>query len=428
MTRYQRTVEHYRVERCPTANGTRFLVFDLEARVLVRDITDYVGQKKFRTLDDETVAKTTGHIIRVHEFLRRACIDIDEMSDYYLEKFRDWEKVMTRMDKSHRGNPLAVIRTVNAKLESVLPWLTWLNAKRGIQFQGLTLLTPASDGGVPRVRDVCPVYIKKDAKKSQNAVAILPKKAVFDRVVERALTSFQSDYVAKRNSLIARIARQAGPRRESINSLEIGQFNRKEIEASLGTYEVVPPIQKFDYQKVLDLPATLALEVCDFIATYRAQLIASRNDGRDLSMGRIFLAERTAKPLSNGTLSAIFGRLMREAGADKGSALHIFRKEFGSDLAKKESKRRVKAGLDTSTQSVATAVAFKLGQTNPESTKPYVIRQQTELAKEMEAEELQESEALSASLKAAEDANRQLTAEVIALKRELEKHKAGKTN
>lgn len=145
-------------------------------------------------------------------------------------------------------------------------------------------------------------------------------------------------------------------------------------------------------------------------------------------MGRIFLAERTAKPLSNGTLSAIFGRLMREAGADKGSALHIFRKEFGSDLAKKESKRRVKAGLDTSTQSVATAVAFKLGQTNPESTKPYVIRQQTELAKEMEAEELQESEALSASLKAAEDANRQLTAEVIALKRELEKHKAGKTN
>ena len=127
--------------------------------------------------------------------------------------------------------------------------------------------------------------------------------------------------------------------------------------------------------------------------------------------------------MTDGAFSKIYRRYAKLAGIKKGNAIHVFRKQFGTEQSREESKARVRHGMDTSALSVATSVSLKLGQTRAESSAPYVMLQQASLASHLVKEDQDTLLKLQTDLAAAEASNRKLTEELIQLKREREKKK-----
>lgn len=420
MNRFGRAAKDVRLERVETDFGVAILVFDLGVRRLVREISDYLGLAKFSSLDEKTIEKLAYHLIGFREYLRLNGLTYADVSNKILLEYRGCELERVKADKSHRGQDVVARRTVNSKFDSVLPWLGWLRDSRGMSFVALSL-PPNQDGlsrnySPSRLRGISPVYFKGAAEKSKHRTGLLPRKKTLDKAEQLAFETPVDEYLAYRNQLYIRVARRVGLRNESINSLLAQQFARELIDVDDEYFYVRPKEQKFNYDVEYEFPTQLALEIAAFIETKRKVLIETKNNGADLSQGHVFLS-RNAKPMKARSFSEINSALMREVGARKGNAVHVFRKEFGTMKAKQESRSRARHGLDTSTNSIATAVSHKLGQSSPKSVGPYVILQQSSIAREEDAADAKAMEDLKQSLRDAEEANAELTAEIVALKR-----------
>ena len=275
MPRFHRTVDHFRLERVDMGDSVVFLVFDIVRRKLVEEVTDYLSQIAFDTLDAKTLEKRAYHVIRVYEFLRLNNLTLNSLSDRKMKQFARWELGKTKKDKSHRGSEPAAKRTVNTKLDDVLLWLGWLQSRRGALIPGLTLppFLSESCSFSTNPRRVSPIYFKGAAEKSKGRTISLPPEDKLEMVERFALETPISQYAARRDNLVVRLVKQTGLRRESFNSLRTRQFSREDVEACVDEFSVTPEVQKFSYENDVKIPRQMALEICDFIALDRKSVV-----------------------------------------------------------------------------------------------------------------------------------------------------------
>lgn len=215
-------------------------------------------------------------------------------------------------------------------------------------------------------------------------------------------------YVAQRNILIMEIGQQLSLRRSSINSLKCMQFSDEIIESTEDDFlPVCPHIQKFDYSIIFECPLPLALRINAFIRGFRKDFLNEHGFSELATGGYLFLSQRTGKPLNSQTISEIFGEAFRAIGVKAARvAIHATRRKYANDQIKKEIIGRKRNGLDTSDLSVASSVSLSMGQTDPESLRPYVSRVQLGIIHKEEIERnvqvqklISENERLQSELK-----------------------------
>ncbi|RON68047.1 hypothetical protein BK671_13980 [Pseudomonas fluorescens] len=184
--------------------------------------------------------------------------------------------------------------------------------------------------------------------------------------------SLADDYLASRNTLVLDIADTLGMRRASINSLTCTQFLvALENEEALVDLVIVPSSQKFSYQFSYTFSFQLVSSILQYIEGPRKALLGRLKVPASISQDRLFLSSKTGKPLTERAITGFIASAMRFSGMPKGS-IHVFRHKFINDEVEREIMRRIEIKLDTSIESVAAAVAIKVGQVNPNSLHTYI--------------------------------------------------------
>jgi site-specific recombinase XerD len=196
----------------------------------------------------------------------------------------------------------------------------------------------------------------------------VPNDEIKEAVLEQFNTSFDSEYVAVRNSLMQRIAERVGLRRGSIASLLSASFSRKRLDACRHSVDVTPPVQKNDYEDSFEIPLDLAYEVCSFIEQLRKPF--AKDKGSEVN--EVFLSYRNGQPLAPSSITAIFSTIMKAAGGPLGAAVHAWRHRFVQDEVDREMAYRIREGLSVSDVDVCAAVSRRIGQKNPNSIQPYL--------------------------------------------------------
>jgi hypothetical protein len=211
------------------------------------------------------------------------------------------------------------------------------------------------------------------------------------------------------------LATDTGLRRASINSLRCEQFERSKLEKCQSqTFRITPDHQKFGYTSNLEVPINIALRVCEFIETHRKDLLKSKGWDKRTTADRVFISERSGKPLQDQTISAIFHGPFAELEAPRGANIHSLRRKFANDCIEEELRARQLANFDTSTASVAAAVAIRMNHANPDSLSAYIDHAQSQLAKESRGPDATQNRQLK-------DENRRLKLKIAELKSQQEK-------
>lgn len=367
---------------------TLLLVYDMGRSALMREATDFSIDMTVRLqLSLLTVKKRMGQLSTFIKHVQCEGWDVDKLSDSRLARFRDHQLKATLARPSARANVMTAKRTVNDCLRTILLWVAWLRETGRASNQNVTIDESSGynrrrmSSGAPRQRYGAlgsPVLFKRVGTGSKHKVAFVPDNKTLEAVQKKFLEGPQDPYVAHRNALIAEIANSTGLRRGSINSLTARQFDRSLLLRQTDSVVMVTPSsQKFGYSNEFAFPLWLALRICDFIETYRRDLMRRKGATQRSCDDRIFLSARDARPLTNRAISQAFSVAMRSAGAPKGVALHSLRAKFASDQVDQELDVRTSRGMDTSSATIAAVIALRLGQRNPESIFPYVAKAQS---------------------------------------------------
>ena len=367
------------------------IVYDLQEGCVLHEITDYLVDLSYKFAKKaSTIEQAAWRISRFYSYLLAHGREILDIDDSVLVEYRSHELTEVTKDRSFRGSARAVRSTVNQKLSAILGWVAWLQAARllppftiGPAESRVTASTVDRRriGSVPLPGDAIssPLYLRGAGDSGSGPFVV---DGIFRSASENIVRTARSDYLAQRNSLFIDIARHAGFRRASINSLTVDQFSRSRLLSwQEDTFPVTPAIQKLGYENTFEIPTELALRVSDFIEGPRRALVKVLSAGVRTTRNRIFLSMRTAQPIADRSISSALRPAMRLAGAKKGKVIHAFRGLFASKVVESEATRRRDAGLDTSTMSIALATAWKLGQRNPESIVPYVAQELSNIAR-----------------------------------------------
>lgn len=355
---------------------------------LVYPITDYsLYMSDVQLLDSKTVETEITHLKSLIEFLDRNSIPLTQMNDQVLASFRDEEVIKVKSSRNSSSSEKAAQRTVNSKLRRAYQFALWLQEVEqlntsliGPRYCQITSTLPnkKSDGKAIqtfflRQKENFPLLFRNTGSGSRHG---LQYEATDEDValITRYFSSTFSRYVAQRNILMMELARQVSWRRGSINSLTCEQFTKVAFEDfDDDQLLVIPASQKFGYERAFEVPFRLAFQVAEFIATERRELLREHGWSESNAQSRIFLSEKRGTPLSDATLSLIFGHAFRAIGRKRrGANIHSFRRKFANDVTDREIEDRLELGLDTGAQSVASSVAIKMGHKSPESLTPYI--------------------------------------------------------
>lgn len=197
----------------------------------------------------------------------------------------------------------------------------------------------------------------------------------FELLVERFMDSSQSLYLRRRNALMADIGAELGFRRDSICSLETGQFRIRALmnvgEVLPATISISPPRQKRNYANSFEMPLWLAVQIQSFIEGPRQDLLVKLGlMGSDSEC--IFLSERTGKPLQPRSMTKIFSSASRAIGLPPGTSVHALRRMFARECVEDEIAMRIERGMTTDTESVCRAAALRMGHADWQSLTHYV--------------------------------------------------------
>lgn len=362
------------------------VVYDLQKNATIPELTEYaLYASTDKQLSRLTLEKRVGQLINFWDFLLREKVPVEDLSDAVLARFRDDELRRILKRAASHGNELTARRTVNDKLGAVYAWLDWMVESGRMSYCGVTREkkhTNAHHGtrGVRYVANRSPVAFRRTGSTSTSRTGYVASSATVDAIAGRFLAG-KDIYSAHRNELILAIADAVGFRRGSIASLCTHQFERGELEQEQHSVILVRPrSQKFAYEHDFLFPVWLALRVCDFCDTYRTPLVSKKRASKEATQDRIFLSSRNAHPLTERAITQIFSKAMRAVGAPKGAALHAFRAKYANDQVEQEIEIRSKTGMDTSSTTIAAAVAMKLGHKNSNSIYSYVVAAQTSAA------------------------------------------------
>lgn len=357
-------------------------------------------------LSQKTVINEIQFVKRFLEYLLDISALATGVTDVIFKRFRDAELKRVLHSRNRSGSDNAAKRTVNAKLRRIYLFLEWVQqtqaggifliGPRGCQVrsslgEGETKYSVARGRKVSvSDRDRFPLLYRSVGEGSKHRTKYVASTENKGDLVDHFLETHSST-LAQRNILILELADQVGMRRGSINSLRVDQFPRGRIESSNGDWEIIPPSQKFGYEKRYTIPFRLAFRICDYIEQVRKPLLCDRGWSEARTEGRLFVSLKNGKPLSDRTLSQIFGKGFRNVGVDEhGAGVHSFRRKFATDNIVQETERRRRLNLDTSVSSIAATVSLKMGHTSPESLTPYVSRCQAYMSDSAEGKTVKE--------------------------------------
>lgn len=367
------------------------LIYDLDRRCVVREVTDYcIYLLHKENLDTGTVAQTSGHLVKLWTFLSTTGVPLDDVTDEVLKSWRDAELGLVQANKISRRSDRAARNTVNQKIGAALKWLLWLQDE-GVC--GYDTIGPANcrvtAGPHREVKEghkwsyghgVSSRLFLDHAGAGESAVSV--EEATYDAVRERIVEVSHSSYIARRDALFLDVAKTAGFRRGSICSLRTTQFDRGTLEKCRSlTTPLKPFVQKLSYEHSFEVDLTLALRICDFIDGPRKELLERLEIGERQALQAIFLSEKTGRPITGRAMTKSISRSMRAVGAQKGQAIHVFRGLFANISIDAEQQARVECNMDTSTASVSHAVSTAMGHRDPNSLFTYTANHQSRLAR-----------------------------------------------
>lgn len=372
------------------------LVYDLEERCVVRDLSDF----SLHLLSSRVQASPITERIRMEHLVEFWChfekVPPHDLSDKLLEDFRNSQLERVLSSPQSIGSKGAAKETVNGKLVSVYKWLEWMQ-EQGRLPKGtigaidcrVTAYPRASAFRSGRAVDSgarYPLLYRRTGQRSKHRASLALTADQLELVSEH-LVENRSEYVGLRDGLILDIAVETGMRRASINSLRVSMFERSALVSERGaTFSIRPAIQKFSYEDDINFPVELGLRVLAFIEGPRKELLSSKSKFAKSATDNVFLSARNCDPLTDRALSQSLAATMRAVGCGKGVALHAGRRAYATNRIETETSRRVELGLDTSTASIAAAVSIEMGQRNPNSLFPYVAREQSRRALAAESE------------------------------------------
>jgi len=375
------------------------LAYNLRQCRVEHSITDYAIYLSFEEVLDPKTVKNEIYLLKGFlEFLLARDISLQNVTDATLSEYRQTELIYVQKSANSSGSEKAVQRTVNSKLKRAYHFLCWLQEKEKVvrnligrfdfPVTSAISLSMKIGRGVRSdlsERDLYPLLFRKSGKNSRRGTQYHATTADLQSLSDYFLSG-KNDYIGQRNILIMDLADQLSWRRASINSLTCDQFTCLDFESvNEDSFLVVPPSQKFGYLRSFEVPYRLAFRVHEFIATSRKDLLRKGGWSEANTNGRVFISARDGKPLQDRTLSMIFGRAFKSLAKPRGANLHSFRRKAADDRVDAEIQNRIELGLDTSELSVATTVAFGMGQSNPESLTPYVTRSMGRMVRQRES-------------------------------------------
>lgn len=394
ITREQTCKEMSRIIR---AGSGSIVVYDLKAKTVVHELTDYAlfMFDKCR-LDQTTVCTAVNSLVRFCNHLlkkqRKRVRPLMEVvagiTDKSLEVFRNDDLKAVRSNSRSRNNEHTAKATVNARLASVYQWIWWLKTSghlpvnvagpSGCAITVSEAYRPANRRITQfRVALDMPLLYPDAARRGRHKTGFVASRETTDGAVEVLMSRPSSEYRNLRDALIVDLATEVGLRVGSVVSLLDSDFDRAAIERTMEpTMLVTPRKQKFSYQNSFDVPIWLALRVCALIEI-RDEHVESKGKKAVVTEGAIFINELTCKPLTSRAVSQLISRVLRSLGAPKGAAIHAFRGLFCTEEIEAEIDERSRLGLDTSTASVSAAVALKMGHRDPMSLFSYVSRSES---------------------------------------------------
>lgn len=373
------------------ASGFTVFVYDLQMRRLVLPLTDYALELVDKHhLGELTVTKEIGLLKQFFAYLSTNGKKLSDIDDGLLTRYREWDLVQVAGQKNSKKDESANQATVNDKLRRIYQWVLWLQNTKQLPQQtiggvGSKVTAPElvaaeafRQGRSFQSNRFYPLLFRLPNGASKHKTPHLLSETDLDGLNQLIMSSGEYPYTAHRNQLFVDIGATLGFRLGSINSLTTSQFSREELEQlSSSTISIRPSTQKFAYADVFEFPVWLALRVCDFIDTYRKQLIERKSISARVHKNRIFLSSRDGRPILNRSMSQEISTHMRAIGVPKGNAIHALRSKFAVDMVEQEFEARRADGGDTSTKSISQAVATKLGQKSWKSLFPYVAHAQS---------------------------------------------------
>lgn len=391
------------------SGGSFCVAYSSDGKSMFPDLTDYsIYLSIEKGLAKLTVFNELRYVASFVAYLRIKRRLISSIDDSFIKDWRDAELKSVKANEISRGSERTFKQTVNAKLRRVYQFLCWYQeTKLGIP----TLIGPVGC----RVTSVAPVdaqhVIYANGKRtwrrnskglfplcfsnvasgSKHRVVRVPTRTVLDKV-RLSLRRESLGFIEQRNLLMLAIAEETGIRRAAINSLRIGQFADDLLtDVDDDRIIVTPDVQKFSY----DSPTVFSIKLCLLVLNFVEQTLKPlyRTRGWSVSRGRdrLFVSERTGRPLADTSLTTIFSSAFKDVGFGKGSAIHLVRHYFTNMEIVRETTRRMELGLDTSVASICASVSLKLNHKNPLSIEPYVSAVISDLARELELEKLNKS-------------------------------------
>ncbi|MDM0053991.1 hypothetical protein [Variovorax sp. J22R115] len=354
------------------------VVYDLKKGCVNDELTSFaLHRTRVDMLDAKTAVNATYQVARFVRYLaEQEDISDRDLCDRTLLRYR--EKLMKEAPGRAKGTRTRTYRnTVNAALSAVYDWIRWLqDTGRAPSMtigpapsRVISNLVTQTRGG--RALWSKPLLLDRAGKNSKHKpIGFVPDEQTREDVLEHLHSKASTDYLAERNALMQRVFERTGMRRGSGNSLLTGPFARERLDKSeYEAIDVQPPKQKFGYDNDVRVPLDLAYDICNFIETTRRQ--ASKGPFPPAPSERVFLSEE-GEPLEDRSVTAIFARAMRAAGAPRGAAVHAWRHAFVQAEVERELEYRLAMGLDANDDAICAAVSVRVGHTNPESLKPYL--------------------------------------------------------
>lgn len=227
-----------------------------------------------------------------------------------------------------------------------------------------------SESGNFSIKEKFPCFFDRTSSKSKHRKTFTPSNEQFLSLYNYFL-QFNERETALRNCLILKLARDIGFRVDSIASLTINNFHRKDILESKDTFSITPARQKFGRQASFKMSIELAMDVADYIEDVRSKIALKFRSSSD----EVFLSSTNGKPLKSKSISSAFSKASKKIGMPYRSGIHSWRGLFTEEFVIDEINIRKEEGLDISIDSIAKATAEALGQANINSQQSYIRSQ-----------------------------------------------------
>lgn len=371
----------------PHASG-EVIAYDLQNQCLVHELVDYsmwLIRNGFSTL---TVHQTIASIATFYDYILidSKVVDYGKVNDQKILSYRNAAlDAATGMPNSwKRVGPEFRTKavTINLKLRAVYSWLWWMRdndcvpssviGEEGCQVYSYRMRGRgrASRSGMSVH---CPALFPVRELRPTDLAGRTPSDKQLEALSHFFANETKSDYLKERDHLIFRVSLETGFRRDSLVSLRCSQFKRAAIEStSSGTFPITPDRQKFSYANEYSVPLDVAISILEFIEGPRKTMCLEKGFGPKVTEDAVFVSQRDGTPLLGRSVTKLFSTAMRGAGMPKGCAIHALRRRFADDEICEEIRTRVQFGLDTSSVSIAEAVASKLGHRSIESLRRYI--------------------------------------------------------